>query len=79
MAEVTLPFDASEPHTWTVIWGDGETTIGCEDRVQRHLRQAPAYPLFLMLDLFELGPRGGGYPKSATVHRVRAWCDGPGR
>jgi hypothetical protein len=78
MAEVTLPFDASEPHTWTVIWGDGETTIGCEDRVLRHLKQAPAYPLFLMLDFFELGPRGGRYPKSATVHRVRAWCDGPG-
>ena len=66
-----------EPHTWTVIWGDGETTIGCEDRVLRHLKQAPAYPLFLMLDLFELGARGGRYPKSATVHRVRAWCDGP--
>ncbi|PKQ22623.1 MAG: hypothetical protein CVT65_12430 [Actinobacteria bacterium HGW-Actinobacteria-5] len=73
MAEVILPFDASSPHTWTAIWGEGETVVGCEGRTVRRLAQAPDYPLFLMIDLFEIGPRGGSYPKTATIHRVRAW------
>ncbi|MBL0888545.1 hypothetical protein [Myceligenerans indicum] len=73
MAEVTLPFDASVPHTWTVLWGGGETVIGCEGAVLRRIPQAPGYPLFLMLDLFEIGPAGGHYPKTATIHHVRGW------
>ena len=73
MAEVAVPLDASRPHTWTAIWGGGETTIGCDGYVVRRMPQAPDYPLFLMLDLFETGSPSGSYPKSATIHRVRAW------
>ena len=73
MAEVTVPIDASRPHTWTAIWGAGETIIGCEGAAIRYLPQAPDYPMFLMLDLFEIGPRGGTYPKSAILHHVRGW------
>jgi hypothetical protein len=73
MAEVTIPLDASTPHTWTAVWGDGETVIGCEDRVVRRVPQAPDYPLFLLVDLFEIAAPRGRYPKSATVHRVRGW------
>ncbi len=73
MVEVTLPFDASLPHTWTVIWGGGETLIGCEGTLLRRLPQAPDYPLFLMLDLFEIGEPSGSYPKTATLHHVRGW------
>lgn len=73
MIEVELPFDATKPHTWTAIWGEGETIIGCEGIVVRHLRQAPDYPLFLMLDLFEIGSPQGEYPKVATIHSVRGW------
>lgn len=74
MVEVELPFDASRPHTWTAIWGDGETVIGCEGTVLRRLPQAPDYPLLLLVDLFEIGPPGGTYPKRATVRRVRGWA-----
>lgn len=73
MAEVSIPLDASLPHTWTVIWGEGETLIGCEGLVLRRVPQAPGYPLFLMIDLFESGPPRGGYPKTALVRDVRAW------
>lgn len=73
MAEVTVPLDASRPHTWTVVWGGGVTTIGCEGRVLRRVEQAPDYPLFLLVDLFEIGGPGGSYPKTAGVHRVRGW------
>jgi len=73
MADVTLPFDASRPHTWTVTWGSGATVIGCEGRVVRRIGQAPDYPLFLMIDLFEIGPPRGAYPKAAMIHRVQGW------
>jgi hypothetical protein len=73
MAQVELPFEATRPHTWTAIWGNGETMIGCEGAVLRHLHQAPDYPLFLMLDLFEVGAPRGEYPKTATIHSVRGW------
>lgn len=78
MAEVSLPFDASRLHTWTVIWGDGTTTIGCEGAVVRRVAQAPSYPLFLMIDLFEIGPPTGSYPKTATIRSVKAWATDSG-
>lgn len=75
MAEVVVDGDATRPHTWTAVWGAGGTVVGHDGVVVRRLAQAPAYPLFLMVDLFETGPRGpaGDYPKSARVHRVRGW------
>lgn len=73
LAEVEVPLDATRPHTWSVSWGGGRTEIECEGRVVRHLDQAPDYPMFLLVDLFEIGPPGGAYPKAATLHRVRGW------
>jgi len=70
MAEVRLPFDASERHTWSVTWGHDRTVIRCQGAVVRAVDQAPDYPLLLMIDLFEIGPPGGPYPKTAVVHRV---------
>lgn len=73
MIDVRIPVDATRPHTWTAIWGAGETVIGCEGVVLRRLSQAPDYPLFLMLDLFEVEAPGGSYPKTAVLHRVGGW------
>jgi hypothetical protein len=73
MATVELPFDATSPHTWTAIWGRGETVIGCQGVVLRRVSQTPDYPLFFMVDLFEIGPPGGHYPKVATVHGFKGW------
>ncbi|WP_187645445.1 hypothetical protein [Streptomyces sp. TRM49041] len=76
MTDVALPLDASKPHTWTAIWGPSGTVIGCDGVVVRRMPPFPGYPLFLMIDLFEIGPRsqtGAVYPKTARVHRVRAW------
>ena len=75
MMQVGLPFEATKQHAWTAIRGDGETIIGCEGAVVRHIRQAPDHPLFLMLDLFEIGRLQGEYPKMATIHSVRGWKD----
>ncbi len=76
MTEVVLPLDASKPHTWTAIWGPSGTLIGCEGAVVKRMPQSPGYPLFLMIDLFEIGPRSGSdtsYPKTAHIHRVLGW------
>lgn len=74
MADVVLPLRADRPHTWTAIWGGGETVIGCQGREVRRIAQAPDYPMILLIDLFELDGAGvGEYPKTATVHRVRGW------
>jgi hypothetical protein len=73
MAEARIPVDASRPHTWTAVWGGGETVVGCEGVVVRRVPQAPDYPLFLMVDLFELDPSVGPHPKTATLHHLRGW------
>ena len=75
VSEIELPFDATRSHTWTAIWGDGETIIGCEGMIVRRIGQAPNYPMFLMVDLFEIGPPNGTYPKAAIVQHVRGWQD----
>lgn len=78
MGEVVVPLDASNPHTWSAIWGPEGTVIGCEGVVVKRSLSAPNYPMFLMLDLFEIGPRstaGGAYPKSAYIHSVRGWAE----
>lgn len=76
MTEVAVPVDASMPHTWTAIWTPSGTVIGCEGVVVKRVPQSPRYPLFLMIDLFEIGPRSENamvYPKTARIHRVRGW------
>jgi hypothetical protein len=72
MAQVTLPIDASAPHTWVAQWDATGTVIGCEGHVVYRSTRAPRYPVMLLIDVFETDP-GGGYPKSAVVHRVRGW------
>jgi len=77
MEEIDIPVDASRPHTWSVVWGSGETIIGCEGVVVKRSPQAPNYPMFLMIDLFETGGRSAdadAYPKTAIVHAVRGWA-----
>jgi hypothetical protein len=81
MTEVVLPLDASKPHTWTALWGPSGTLIGCEGIMVKQTPQSPGYPLFLMIDLFEIGPRSGtdtSYPKTAHIHHVRGWNAVPG-
>ncbi|WP_290808088.1 hypothetical protein [Herbiconiux sp.] len=76
MTEVAIPVNAAQPHTWSVIWGPEGMLIGCEGVVVTRSSQAPDYPMLLMLDLFEIGPRSttpGAYPKAARIHSLRGW------
>lgn len=73
MITTTVPHDAARLLTWSVEWGGGVTTIGCEGRVVAEFDQAPAYPLMLLIDVFEMSDGRGSYPKIATVRHVQAW------
>jgi hypothetical protein len=78
MREVDVAVGEGQPHTWSARWGPGGVVIACERRVVYASQQRLDYPLQLMIDLFEIGPRDAGseYPKTAMVHRVR--CDARG-
>jgi len=77
MITTSVPHDAGRPLTWTVEWGGGVTIIGLEGRVVAEFDQAPAYPQMLLIDVFEMSPGCGTYPKAATVHHVKAWSMHP--
>lgn len=73
MRTVAVPWNASEPLTWTAIWGGGETVIGCEGTVLRRMPQSPRYPLALMIDVFSSAPPSEGSADPAVVRRVSGW------
>ncbi len=76
---VPVDFDAGQPHTYAAAWEPGRTDWFIDDVHVASQPQAPAYPLSLMLDLYELPgeagttTRAGPYPKEAVVHHVRGY------
>lgn len=76
---IAMPFDARDPHSYAAAWEPGRTDWFIDDVHVMEQDQAPEYPIFLMLDLYELpgadGPaaRVGPYPKEAVVHHVRGY------
>jgi hypothetical protein len=73
MTEVDVAVRAGQAHTWSARWGPDGVVIACEQQVVHASRQGMGYPVQLMIDLFEIGPRddAGSYPKIAMVHAVR--------
>jgi hypothetical protein len=80
MADVALDLDATGWHTYAAAWTDRTTTVYVDDRPVRTIQQGMAYPLQLMIDLFEFpaeGPRDpADYPKVGDVAAVRGWARG---
>ena len=77
MADVELPLDATGWHTYAAAWTAEETRIYVDDELVRTLDQGTAYPMQLMLDLFEF-PAGpdrdpATYPKHGDVAAVRGY------
>lgn len=74
-----VPFAASEAHTYAAAWEPGRTDWFIDDVHVASQPQAPAYPMQLMLNLYDLpsddGPaaRVGPFPKEAVVHDVRGY------
>lgn len=70
--KIELLGDATEPHLYSVEWSPGLTRFFIDEREVKRSPQAPAYPMQLMLDVYEFEP-GGDYPKRFRVDFVRGW------
>ena len=77
MADVALGLDATDWHTYSAAWSAEETRVYVDDELVRTLDQGMAYPLQLMVDLFEFpdGPDrdAAAYPKHGDVTAVRGY------
>lgn len=74
LADIAVPLDATQPHTYGVRWSADGAEFLVDDEVTMTSEQGLTYELQLMIDLFEFpgnGPRDPhDYPKTATVHSV---------
>jgi Glycosyl hydrolases family 16 len=77
MRDVSLDLDATGWHTYSAAWTADATRIYVDDQLIRSVDQGIAYPLQLMLDLFEFPPGGSrdpaDYPKVSDVAAVRGY------
>lgn len=76
MEELALDLDATDWHTYSAEWTSERIRFFVDDRLVRTVHQRIAYPLQLMVDLFEFpaAPERdpARYPKLAEVKAVRA-------
>ncbi|WP_419706153.1 glycoside hydrolase family 16 protein [Promicromonospora sp. NFX87] len=73
LADVRLPLDATTPHTYAAHWDATGVRLLVDGDTVWTSDQVLAYPLQLMIDLFEFpaGPRDPGhYPRTAVVRSV---------
>jgi Glycosyl hydrolases family 16 len=76
-SRVTIPIDAREFHVYAAEWTPDDVTF-CVDRdTVKTVGQSPAYPMQLMLNIYELPADDdeppGPYPKEFTVDYVRGY------
>jgi Glycosyl hydrolases family 16 len=77
--QVTLRLDAREFHDYAVEWTPERVRFFVDEQQVREVAQSPAYPMQLMLNVYELadGPEPASpahaYPKEFVVDWVRGW------
>jgi Glycosyl hydrolases family 16 len=77
--QVTLRLDAREFHDYAVEWSPDRVRFLVDARLVREVEQSPAYPMQLMLNIYEFanGPEPASpserYPKEFLVDWVRGW------
>lgn len=69
----TLPIDAREFHVYAADWTPGHVSFFVDGQHVRTVNQSPAYPMQLMLNIYEFTP-GGSYPKEFPVDYVRGFA-----
>jgi hypothetical protein len=73
-----VPIDAREFHTYAAEWTPDHVDFFVDDRHVKTVHQSPAYPLQLMLGVFEFPGEGAeqarsAYPKEFVVDYVRGY------
>ena len=78
-AAETLPIDAREFHVYTAEWAPDEIAFSVDGAAVKTVTQSPAYPMQLMLGIYELPDEGGhdpgrdAYPREFVVDYVRGY------
>ena len=76
-SRVTVPIDAREPHLYSADWTPEGIRFTVDGETVKTVEQSPAYPMQLMLSLYEFpaepGVPDGDYPKEFVVEHVRGW------
>jgi hypothetical protein len=79
----TLPIDAREFHTYAAEWTRDRIAFLVDGELVRTVEQSPAYPMQLMLGIYEFPPGDGterrpsDYPKTFVVDYVRGYTYSP--
>ena len=75
----TVPIDAREFHVYAAEWTAESISFSVDGRLVKIVEQSPAYPMQLMLGIYEFrgddaGPTGErAYPKELVVDHVRGY------
>jgi Glycosyl hydrolases family 16 len=75
----TLPIDAREFHVYAAEWTPMQVAFFVDGALAKTVRQSPAYPMQLMLSIYELSPESdvepaaSAYPKEFVVDYVRGY------
>ena len=77
-AAVRVPIDARELHDYAVEWTAKQVAFLVDGELVRVVSQSPAYPLQLMLSIYDFpgdgaAPDPARYPKSFVVDHVRGY------
>ena len=76
-AALRLAVDVTEPHTFGVRWERSRVAWYVDGQLTRVVRQAPGYPMQLMLGLYDFRPPDDAPtdrpPARCVVHRLRAY------
>lgn len=77
MVRISLPVDATAWHTYGVEWGRDGIRFFVDESLVHESSQTIAYPMQLMVDLFEIAPPSvrdpADYPKLGHVRSVRGY------
>jgi hypothetical protein len=77
----TIAIDVREFHLYAVEWLPDATTFFVDENVVKSVEQSPAYPMQLMLGIYELAAtdadRTPPYPKEFVVASVRGYRPAP--
>jgi hypothetical protein len=77
--QVELAIDATEPHTYAAEWTPSGVDFLVDERVVKQTDQSPAYPMQLMLGIYDSGKTPGDHPKRFVVDHVRGYAPEPDR
>ena len=77
-AQVPLPIDVREFHTYAAEWTPEQVSFLVDDEVVRVVGQSPAYPMQFLLDVYAFprddgAPPPGPWPKELVVDSFRGW------